>query len=529
MTIKTQQRVLLAVIGIIFVMIIGIVVRSNLVSGEYRAINLVMAGIIKEVSDINLVSGDYLLYHSDRPLTQIERRLASISRLLETLRFKDPECRGIQAGMRHELERARQLFEKVRGAHDRFHKRYNAEISEFVDPFAHQEIEDLARSFSISSLTLANSTHLLLKISDEKRVKEVMFYDRLIMGGLVISFALLSLSVFYSSRRLVSSIVTLKDGAARIASGDLSSRIELAGSDELTEVTCSINDIAEKLQKSFVAMEDEIEERKRTEESLHESEQLLRQNEENINKLNIMLEDKLQKLQEASRELESFTYSVSHDLRAPLRHLTGFVVLLEREDTGGLNEKCRHYLKVISDSAVKMGCLIDDLLSFSRMGRGEMMESRVDLKQLVQEIVAEMLKEMPPDSGIEWRIGELPVVIGDRAMLRLVLVNLISNAVKFTRHAEKPLIEVDALPPEDGCHILYVRDNGAGFDMKYVDKLFGLFQRLHSTAEYEGTGVGLANVQRIIARHGGRTWAEGELNRGATFYFTLPKEKEGEP
>lgn len=231
-------------------------------------------------------------------------------------------------------------------------------------------------------------------------------------------------------------------------------------------------------------------------------------------------------LEVVNKELESFAFSVSHDLRAPLRHITGFVEMLKEECAAGLNEKSRHYLTVIFDAAIKMGCLIDDLLSFSRMGRSEMMERSVDLKLLTHEVIEEVSRDIPVDNSVEWRIGNLPVVIGDRAMLRLVLVNLLSNAVKFSRNVEKPLIEVDMLAPEDNWHILYVRDNGAGFDMKYVDKLFGLFQRLHAAEEYKGTGVGLANVRRIITRHGGRTWAEGEPNKGATFYFTLPEKME---
>jgi light-regulated signal transduction histidine kinase (bacteriophytochrome) len=198
------------------------------------------------------------------------------------------------------------------------------------------------------------------------------------------------------------------------------------------------------------------------------------------------------------------------------------VELLDRKDTNGLDEKSRHYLDVISTSAKKMGCLIDDLLSFSRMGRAEMMTRSVDLQQLAQEVIEELSKGLPADRSIQWRLGGLPVVNGDRAMLRLVLVNLIANAVKFTQRVEAPFIEVDALLPDKGCHTLFVRDNGAGFDMKYVDKLFGLFQRLHSIDDYEGTGLGLANVRRIITRHGGKAWATGELNKGATFHFTLP-------
>jgi signal transduction histidine kinase len=522
MTIKKQQRLLLAVIGILFLLQIGIMIHSNRISGEYMAINRIMARVIKEISDINLVSGDYLLYHDDRPLIQIERRLTSLATLIESLQFRQPEYRGTRSEMLKELERARQQFEKVKENHDSISRQITAAHSEHADLFAVQALENLSKKLSISCLTLATSAHVLLKSLAEKQDQDNRFYDSIILTVMCVSFLVLTLAVYLFSRRFVRSTLLLKERTSRIAGGDLTSRIELSGHDELTDLAREINVMSEKLQYSYTALEDEIKERRRTEEALLESEQELRRNQEDINRLNMKLESQLLKLQEANRELEAFSYSVSHDLRAPLRHMSGFVELLERRDTSGLDEKSRHYLTVISDASRKMGCLIDDLLLFSRMGRGEMMSSSVDLRPLVREVVAEVSKDLPQDRRVEWRIADLPTVTGDPAMLRLVLVNLISNAVKFSSQAVAPLIEVGALPPESGCHVLYVRDNGAGFDMKYVDKLFGLFQRLHSSEEYEGTGVGLANVRRIINRHGGRTWAEGELNRGATFYFTLP-------
>jgi signal transduction histidine kinase len=454
---------------------------------------------------------------------QIERKLAVLYTQIESLQFREREFRIIRDEMHKEVELSQQIFRKVLATHDNFRRRYNVEISERVDPFAHQEIENYAKDLSINIQDLVVSTHGLLKLSAQKQALEVRFYDRLIIGGLLVSFAFVTLSVALFGRRVARSTLYLKERTAQIAAGDLVSRIELSGNDELTDLARSVNDMSAKLQNSYEALEDEIEERKRTEESLLESEQHIRilnaQLEQKITKVN----ETNSKLQEANREMESFTYSVSHDLRAPLRHLSGFVELLVRRDLTGLDEKSRHYLKVISDAAQKMGCLIDDLLSFSRMGRGEMMKSIVDLKQLAMEVIDEISKDLPTERIVQWRIGELPTVTGDRAMLRLVLVNLITNAVKYSKHTELPVIEFDEMPSENNSHTLYVKDNGAGFDMKYVDKLFGLFQRLHSSEEYDGTGVGLANVRRIIARHGGNTWAEGELNKGATFYFTLPR------
>jgi len=248
---------------------------------------------------------------------------------------------------------------------------------------------------------------------------------------------------------------------------------------------------------------------------------LQKQSDAKIAELNDALRRQVDALAATNRELEAFSYSVSHDLRAPLRHIIGFVDLLNSRDLDALDEKSMHYLEVITQSAQRMGDLIDDLLSFSRMGRADMMRTRVDFGQLVQDIVKE-LSEDTKDREIQWEIASLPAVEGDAAMLRQVMVNLITNAIKFTRPRPVAKIEIGALDQPDET-LLYVKDNGVGFDIKYASKLFSLFQRLHSAEEFEGTGVGLANVQRIILRHGGRVWAEGSLDGGATFWFSLPK------
>jgi light-regulated signal transduction histidine kinase (bacteriophytochrome) len=246
-----------------------------------------------------------------------------------------------------------------------------------------------------------------------------------------------------------------------------------------------------------------------------------RRSEKKINELNAELSHHLLQVEAANKELEAFSYSVSHDLRAPLRHITGFVELLNERDLSALDDKSRHYLQVISEAAQKMGILIDDLLAFSRMGRTELMKTRVDLGVMAREIIAD-LKQETRDREIIWEISPLPVVVGDAAMLRQVLINLIANALKFTRQRQQTRIEIGAVSEQPDETLFYVRDNGVGFDMKYVDKLFGLFQRLHDPQEFEGTGIGLANVQRIILRHGGRIWAEGEPDHGAVFWFSLP-------
>jgi len=225
-------------------------------------------------------------------------------------------------------------------------------------------------------------------------------------------------------------------------------------------------------------------------------------------------------LQAANTELEAFSYSVSHDLRAPLRHVQGYVEMLTHEAQAQLTDKARRYLTTITDAAREMGQLIDDLLAFSRMGRTEMQETTVDLAPLIQEI-RQMLERTVPGRNIRWHIAPLPKVRGDPAMLRQVLANLLDNAVKYTRPRNPAEIEIGCAGEEEGRIILFVRDNGTGFEMKYAGKLFGVFQRLHRADEFEGTGIGLATVRRTIARHGGRTWADAKLDAGATFYFTL--------
>jgi signal transduction histidine kinase len=245
------------------------------------------------------------------------------------------------------------------------------------------------------------------------------------------------------------------------------------------------------------------------------------QREIEIEKLNRELAKRAGELEAANRELESFAYSVSHDLRAPLRHMVGFSELLQKHSAAALDDKSRRYMQTILDSAKRMGDLIDDLLAFSRIGRAETKKTAVDLNELTRDVVAEA-RQGAAGREIAWKIGRLPTCYGDRAMLRLVLVNLVANAVKFTRMRKPAEIEIGCAKSEGGEAELFVRDNGAGFDMQYVDKLFGVFQRLHLREEFEGTGIGLATVQRIVHRHGGKVRAEGALDQGATFHFTLP-------
>jgi two-component system sensor kinase len=229
-------------------------------------------------------------------------------------------------------------------------------------------------------------------------------------------------------------------------------------------------------------------------------------------------------LESVNHELEAFSYSVSHDLRAPLRAMKGLSQAVLEDQAPLLDDTGRRYLTLIRDNAVRMETLIDDILEFSRLNRQAMKSSDVDMGKIASEVFAE-LSALENDRDITFAAGSVPPAMGDESMIRQVLMNLISNAIKFTRKREKAVIEF-GFQPDQGGGSYYVRDNGAGFEMQYANRLFGVFQRLHPASEYEGTGVGLAVVQRVISRHGGKIWAEGEVDRGAVFHFTLPGSKE---
>ncbi len=301
---------------------------------------------------------------------------------------------------------------------------------------------------------------------------------------------------------------------------DFSLRVRKTTQDEIGELADAVNDMlaeigrrAEALEQSNRFLEHEMAERQ--------------QADSQVRKLNEELEQRVAErttqLEAANKELESFSYSVSHDLRAPLRAVVGFSKLLIEDHAGQIDEEAVRKLNVIQSEANRMGQLIDDLLAFSRLGRKAMNVIDLDMAELARTTYAGL--NGPHETvKCELRMGSLPRAKGDRVLLGQVWANLLSNAVKFSSKREKPVVEVSAISDEKE-HIYFVRDNGAGFDPRYYSKLFGVFQRLHTSNEFAGTGVGLALVQRIVSRHGGRVWADSKPGEGATFYFTLPKEE----
>ena len=334
------------------------------------------------------------------------------------------------------------------------------------------------------------------------RLRALFIRNLLILGS--VSLIVLLAARFYARRFFLSPIRKLVSTANRIAAGDLQARTGvLDDSTELDQLAMRFDFMAASLLQRHLEIE--------------------RQKEE-IVKMNADLEsrvsDRTERLAVMNRELEAFSYSVSHDLRAPIRHMDGFGELLQKHSGQALDEKGTRYLRLIRESSKRMGNLIDDLLLFSKIGRDELRQARFSMAELVKDSI----KALEPDTqgrSIEWIIEALPDVVGDQGMFRQVWMNLIGNAIKYTRKQDVARINIGWKVEQIGEAIFFIRDNGVGFQMQYVGKLFGVFQRLHNESEFEGTGVGLANVRRIVSRHSGRSWAEGEPGKGACFFFSV--------
>jgi signal transduction histidine kinase len=341
-----------------------------------------------------------------------------------------------------------------------------------------------------ASLAYAETKHLLLL--------------NLTILCVVASLALLAAWI-YGDRYILNPINALLSSARRVGSGDLTARTGIPrASGELRQLLRTFDEMAKSLQQQRSEMQHAQEE---------------------ISRLNATLEgrvaERTAQLAELNRQLEGFSYSVSHDLRAPLRHMGAYLDLLRTEVGSSFSQEATHFLEQISKAIARMNDLVEDLLEFAKMSREELRRESVAMADLVDEVKKEMKRDTE-GRDIRWDIEPLPEAFVDRAMFKQVWVNLLSNAVKYTSERQHAEISVGCTQHPTEMEF-YVKDNGAGFDMQYADKLFGVFQRLHKTDRFEGTGIGLANVHRIVGRHGGKIWAKSQVEQGATFWFSLPK------
>ena len=366
---------------------------------------------------------------------------------------------------------------------------------------------------------------LHLELSFEKsndRIRQytlfVLFLD---IFGIMLSFLLI---YFLSKKIILNRIKSLTDMCSELRRGNLKHRLSVKSHDELGKLALTFNDTTEELAERNQQLKEEkqkvLDNIRELEKYREHLEELVKERTRKLEESRTELDVLNKQLQAANKELEAFAYSVSHDLRAPLRNIDGFSQILLEDYSNILDKQGQHYLQRVRAGTQNMGQLIDDILSLSRSGRHHMDKKTINMEPIVREVCKSLENELK-DRKVVFTVHECPPALADSHLVKIVFTNLLSNALKFTRIRENAKIETGSMT-EDGHTVFFIKDNGAGFDMKYADKLFVPFQRLHRAEEYEGSGIGLAIVQRIIHRHGGRIWAESEIDVGTTFYFSLP-------
>lgn len=424
-----------------------------------------------------LVAAEYLSRSEERPRRQWREHSAQIEELLGRYeRVGDAGARRTLAEVRGLERRAAEIFGVVEGAGP-------------GRPGGDAETRAALRSLAVDTLPLLafelyGRAKLLVQLEAENEQSRERVALLAVAVVAAAALAAVTFDAYRNSTRVARRIAALEEGARRIAAGDLEHRIQLPGEDPLAALGRTFDQMAERLAAGVAELE------------------------------------------ASNRDLERFASSVSHDLRAPLRHVSGFVDLLAERIRGRLDPQGLEYVALVQSAVRRMGQLIDDLLAFSRLGRAGLKPSPVDLGPVVDEVVAEVSRAERHAEEVVWEIAALPRVVADATLLRAVWTNLVGNALKFSRGRAVARIEIGACPAE-GETRFFVKDNGVGFDPRWAASLFGVFQRLHRQDEFEGNGIGLANVQRIVQRHGGRVWAEGRPGEGATFWFSLPRPPAG--
>jgi signal transduction histidine kinase len=451
---------------------------------------------------------DYLLNPGERAKVQWRAKSEALVGLLKSAseRFTGTEDRLLLQEARKDFDATLSSFSAILEKHkqNEYADRKKTAFSEAESRLISQVfLKAYALNDSIGRLH-ESSRRAATKAQNRGTILIVLF----VLGGVI---AIIANSIFVS-RIIAKRVITLREGVKIIGAGNLDYRIDEAGDDEFSDLAWANNEMAAKLKTSYTSMENmqqEITRRKKAE--------------EDVRKLNTDLEqhvrDRTVLLEAANKELEAFSYSVSHDLRAPLRGIDGFSQALLEDYQDILDDTAKSYLDRVRKATQHMGRLIDDMLKLSKVTRSEFRYESVDLSTMVRAI-SEKLQQNNPGMTVDVIIREGVFVNGDPDLLQIALENMMDNAWKFTGRGGQPQVEFGTTVRE-GKTVCFIRDNGVGFDMTYVDKLFGAFQRLHTSFEFPGTGIGLATVRRVINRHGGQVWAEAEVGKGATFYFTL--------
>jgi signal transduction histidine kinase len=494
MRIRTQFIVTMFLFGVVLVAIFASVVITNQKVRKANEQAEIASSIAQGAGDLSYLASDYVIYRESQQLNRWQTRYALFSSDVAELQTDNPEQQAVVRNIQENAQRLKEVFDSVISQVRTTSQNQDGPIDPALLRISWSRM-------SVQSQVLSSDASRLSQLLSNQ-VKQLHSTNTIIVIALIgvfIAYILINYGIM--QRRVLKGIANLQTGAAVIGSGNLDFQIEEKGSDEIGDLSHAFSRMTADLKTvtaSKIDLESEVEQRKKAEEALRQS---------------------TIELATANKELEAFSYSVSHDLRAPLRSIDGFSQALLEDYAHKLDEQGKNYLQRVRSATQRMGDLIDDLLILSRVTRSEMKLQTVDLSTLANSIAAE-LKKTQPERSVEFVITPGLSANGDAHLLRLLLENLLGNAWKFTAKRAKAKIEFGA-SRVNGRRAFLVRDDGAGFDMTYVDKLFTPFQRLHSGNEFPGTGIGLATVQRIVNRHGGRVWAEGEVEKGATVYFML--------
>ena len=508
---KVKNRLYISagiLIVLVTVLVSAIFIISNQITKENRRYKIVH-DVHLAVSELAIITYEYLIHHEERMEQQWNLRYNSMAEIIEKAAAEE-ESRELTKLISVDYTTLGNLFQQVTANYKKGQKLIQEGASQGkIDNVILLE-ERLVAQLLIESQSIFTDAYRMENKAHSSTAKAQELARNLTLISVIIFAAIITTTSLLIARSISKPLDMLIKGTEIIGKGDLEHKVNIKSRDEMGQLAVSFDEMTSKLKESYTGLKKEITERKRAEEK--------------IQRLNRELEHRLIEIRAANKELEAFSYSVSHDLRTPLRAIDGFSQILLEDYPDKLDREGRRVLSVIRDNTGRMGKLIEDLLALSRLGRKEIRKTKINMEKLVRGVFEE-LKGVTPEEKLRMKMNDLPPAGGDESLIREVLANLLSNAIKFSKNEKSPVIEVGGTL-EDNENIYYVKDNGVGFDMKYRDKLFGVFQRLHSQQEFKGTGVGLAIVQRIIHRHDGRVWAEGKVNKGTTFYFTLPRKGE---